>query len=100
MTAVISKPDGNQATIVATLRAAGASVTITSMVGGGFVDLVVGFRGSTFLVECKNPNGRGRNSLTPAEVEWFKSWKGGPAAVVNSPEEALSTLFRYFDELE
>ncbi len=97
---VISKPDGNQAAIVSTLRAVGASVTILAGVGCGCPDLLVGFRGNTFLVECKNPDGRGRNSLTPAEVEWFKTWKGGPAALVNSPEEALSTLFGFFDELE
>ncbi len=95
-----SKPDGNQSSIVSTLRAAGASVTILAGVGCGCPDLLVGFRGNTFLVECKNPDGRGRNSLTPAEVEWFKAWKGGPAAVVNSPEEALSTLFGFSDELE
>ena len=95
-----AKPDGNQAAIVSSLRAAGASVTITSKVGGGFVDLVVGFRGNTYLVECKNPDGRGRNSLTPAEVEWFKAWKGGPAAVVNSPEEAMRVIFGFLDEPE
>ncbi len=95
-----SKPDGNQAEIVSTLRTAGASVTVTSMVGGGFVDLVVGFRGNTYLVECKNPDGRGRNSLTPAEMEWFKAWKGGPAAVVNSPEEAMHVIFGFLDEPE
>lgn len=95
-----AKTDGNQAAIVSSLRAAGASVTITSKVGGGFVDLVVGFKGNTYLVECKNPDGRGRNSLTPAEVEWFKAWKGGPAAVVNSPEEAMRVIFGFLDEPE
>jgi hypothetical protein len=97
---VISKTDGNQAEIVSTLRAAGASVTILAGVGCGCPDLLVGFRGNTILVECKNPGGRGRNSLTPAEIEWFKAWKGEPAAVVNSPEEALSTLFGFLDDLE
>ena len=100
MTAVKSKPDGNQAAIVASLRAAGASVAVTSMVGGGFVDLVVGFKGNTYLVECKNPDGRGRNSLTPAELEWFRSWKGGPAAVVNSPEEAMRVILGFLDDPE
>ncbi len=97
---VTSKPDGNQAAIVSTLRAAGASVTILAGVGCGCPDLLVGFRGKSLLVECKNPDGRGRNSLTLAEVEWFKTWKGGLSAVVNSPEEALSTLFGFSDELE
>lgn len=95
-----TKPDGNQSAIVRVLRSAGASVTITSMVGGGFVDLVVGLQGKTYLVECKNPDGRGRNSLTPAEVEWFKAWKGGPAAVVNSPEEAMRVILGFLDEPE
>jgi hypothetical protein len=100
MTTVISKSDGNQAAIVATLRAAGASVTVTSTVGGGFVDLVVGFKGNTYLLECKNPDGRGRNSLTPVEIEWFKHWRGGPAAVVNSPEEATRVILGFLDDPE
>jgi len=93
-----TKPDGNQSAIVSVLRSAGASVVITSMVGSGFVDLVVGFRGNTYLVECKNPDGRGRNSMTPGQVRWFMEWKGGPAAVVNSPEEALRVLWGLINE--
>ena len=50
-----TKPDGNQAAIVSSLRAAGASVTVTSMVGGGFVDLVVGFRAIPTWSNAKIP---------------------------------------------
>lgn len=62
----MNKVDGNQEAIVQSLRAVGATVSVTSDVGHGFVDLVVGFRGRNFLLECKTREGR----LTPAQKHW------------------------------
>lgn len=66
------KPDGNQARHVARLRAAGCSVAITSGVGAGFPDLVVGFGGTTALAEVKAPGGK----FTPAQGRFMVEWLG------------------------
>lgn len=86
-----AKIDANQTAIVSALRAAGATVQSLAAVGKGCPDLLVGLRGSTFLMECKD--GRlspSRRELTPDQIEWHVEWRGGACAVVNSPEEALA----------
>ena len=52
------------------------------------VDLLVGYRRRTFLLEVKS--GRGR--LTPLQVEFFEAWSGGTAVVVHSLEEAIDVV--------
>lgn len=87
-----ARVDDNQAAIVAALRQAGASVAITSGVGGGFPDLVVGYRGANYLMEVKDgrkPASRWR--LTEAEQRFFDDWLG-EANVVKSVREALAVL--------
>lgn len=89
-----ARTDANQAEIVKALRAIGASVTDTSSVGQGFPDLVAGFRGRNWLLECKDgrkpPSAR---KLTPDQIEFKATWRGH-WAVVNSPEEALEIVGR------
>lgn len=57
--------DRNQPEIVSALRSIGASVLITSNQGGGFPDLVVGWRGHNYLLEVKES----RNFLRQAGVQ-------------------------------
>jgi len=69
--------DANQNEIVNHLRKIGASVFITSMVGKGFPDIVVGFRKKNFLIELKDsskPNSA--KKLTAHEQAFFDTWKG------------------------
>jgi hypothetical protein len=69
--------DANQNSIVNSLRRLGASVHISSMIGKGFPDIVVGFRGINYLFELKDsekPNSA--KKLTPDEQAFFDSWKG------------------------
>lgn len=84
--------DANQAEIVRALRAIGASVAITSALGDGFPDLVVGFRGKNFLVELKDgrkpPSAR---KLTEAEECFSERWRG-QIAIINNIEEAIKLL--------
>ena len=82
--------DGNQAEIVAALRARGAIVRLIEGANNqrGVPDLLVGWRGVTYLLEVKPPAGA-RKALRPEQVEFFASWRGGPAAVVHSVDEAL-----------
>ena len=52
------------------------------------VDLLVGYRGRTFLLEVKSAKGR----MTPLQVEFFEAWAGGTAVVVHSVEEAIDVV--------
>jgi len=81
--------DSNQAEIVEALRKIGCVVTPTHMVGSGYPDITVGFRGRTILLEIKSEKGK----LTEAEEDWFLAWTG-EAYVVRSVEEALEVVQR------
>ena len=69
------RTDSNQSAIVKALRQAGASVCSLASVGTGCPDLLVGWAGSNFLIEVKNPDGRGMR-FTPAEREFMDTWRG------------------------
>jgi len=85
------KRDGNEAAIIAALRAVGASVT--QLDGVGVPDLVVGWRGKTHLLEVKDggkpPSHR---RLTPAQREWHAAWRGGSLVVVADIDAALAAI--------
>ena len=84
--------DENQSDIVAALRAIGATVRVISQ-GDGIPDLLVGFRGQTFLLEVKDgkkpPSAR---KLTPEEQKFFDEWRGGSLAIVNTVGEAIAVV--------
>ena len=96
-----AKVDANQPEIVAALRLAGATVAITSAVGKGFPDLVVGYEGVNYLLEVKdgkkNPS---KQRLTSDQKIFFFGDPGsdksfpwaGSATVVNSVETALAAI--------
>lgn len=78
--------DRNQGEIVSYLRAKGVVVRVSSQLGDGFVDLVCGYRGKTFLLEVKDgKQPPSRQALTPAELEFHSTWTGGVCCVVTSP---------------
>lgn len=71
------KIDDNQTLIVKQLRRCGVSVAITSMVGKGFPDLIVGVRGKNYLIELKDgAKSASRKQLTPDEKDFHDSWNG------------------------
>ena len=82
-----AKVDANQAEIVEALRAVGADVALSHRLGGGFPDLVVGFRNGCFMLEIKTAKGK----LTPAERKFMEGWRGH-YAIVRTPEEALRAI--------
>ena len=88
-----AKTDANQSAIVQALRAIGASVQSLAAVGDGVPDLLVGYRGRTFLLECKDgdkvPSAR---KLTPDQERWHAAWRGEAVIVVNSVDEALEAV--------
>lgn len=69
--------DRNQNEIVSALRKLGFSVAITSMLGKGFPDIVVGKNGKNYLFELKdNEKTPSQKKLTPDEEKFFASWRG------------------------
>lgn len=84
-----ARTDANQREIVEALRAVGATVQPLHTVGGGCPDLLVGWRGTNYLLEIKDGRkSKSRRRLTPDEEQFFFEWRG-QAAVVKSADEAL-----------
>lgn len=84
-----ARVDDNQRGIVDALRAVGATVEII----GQPIDLLVGYRGATHLLEVKDPSKRpSARRFTPLQEKFFRSWRGGPATKVETPEEALRAI--------
>ena len=73
--------DKNEPPIVAALRRIGAVVLIND-----HPDLIVGFRGRTFLLEIKTKTGRLRKSQT----ELFSTWNGGALGICRTIEDAIA----------
>ena len=88
-----SAVDANQPAVVAALRKIGASVTPLHAVGKGVPDLLVGYRHQTWLIEVKDgakpPSARG---LTPDQIEWHATWRGGPVVVVTDADAAMAIV--------
>lgn len=84
--------DRNQPSIVKELRKLGCSVAITSILGKGFPDIVVGRAGKNYLLEIKDgdkpPSAR---ELTPDEKEFHSNWQG-QITVINNIEEAIKII--------
>ena len=80
-----ARVDKNQEQIVATLRAAGAYVWIIGLP----VDLLVGYKGHTFLVEVKNGP---RKRLTALQDDFFNNWSGSTLARIDGSEAALRMI--------
>lgn len=66
----------------------GVKVVITTGVGGGFVDLVLGWRGMTILAEVKRP----KKKLDPDQVTFRDTWPGGPIIMADSAEDLVVKL--------
>ena len=80
-----ARVDENQKTIVDALRKAGAFVWIIGLP----VDLLVGYKDHTFLVEIKSTS---KKRLTGLQADCFETWSGSTLARVDSPEAALRML--------
>lgn len=86
------KVDANQSRIVKELRQAGCSVAMTSNLGGGFPDILVGWRGVNVLAEIKDPNQPpSKRRLTPDEQEFHAAWKG-QKCVIETAEDILKNF--------
>ena len=80
-----ARVDANQTQIVSALRAAGAYVWIIGLP----VDLLVGYRGHTFLVEVKT---NAKKRLTGLQTDFFENWDGSTLCRIDNPEAALRMI--------
>jgi hypothetical protein len=80
-----ARVDANQIQIVSALRAAGAYVWIIGLP----VDLLVGYKNHTFLVELKSGP---RKRLTKLQADFFENWSGSTLARIDCPEAALRMI--------
>jgi hypothetical protein len=80
-----ARVDANQAEIVKVLRDAGAYVWIIGLP----VDLLVGYKGHSFLVEVKDGS---KKRLTQLQEDFFLEWCGGTLCRIDSPEAALRMI--------
>jgi hypothetical protein len=71
--------------VVSALRAAGAYVWIIGLP----VDLLVGYKGHSFLVEIKDGP---KKRLTALQQDFFDNWSGSTLARVDGPEAALRMI--------
>ena len=94
--------DKNEPEIVHALRQVGAYVALIN--GTGVPDLLVGYKGETFLLEVKlplleahTPTGKVRTDkarmkgreLKPAQEHFFSAWRGGHVCLVRTIRQAL-----------
>jgi len=80
-----ARVDANQTQIVSALRGAGAFVCVIGLP----VDLLVGYKGHTFLVEIKDGS---KKRLTKLQADFFENWSGSTLARIDSPEAALRMI--------
>ena len=80
-----ARVDANQEQIVSALRGAGAYVWIIGLP----VDLLVGYKNHTFLVEIKTNS---KKRLTKLQADFFENWSGSTLARIDSPEAALRMI--------
>ena len=81
--------DANQRAIVKLLRQwPGATVHSTADLGGGFPDLILGYRQQTLILEVKTPKGK----LTPQQEDWHSGWTGSPVVILRSEDDAIALM--------
>lgn len=85
------KIDANQAEIVEALRRCGASVVSLADMGGGCPDLLIGYRGVTYLAEIKTARGQ----LNELQRQWHAGWRGFPVLILRSVDDAAKALGLY-----
>lgn len=91
-----AKVDANQTEIVKAFRELGCSVAITSHLGKGFPDMVVGIMGRhNLLVEVKDgAKPPSKRKLTPDEQEFKDNWTGQYCVV-----ESIEDVHRLVNEV-
>lgn len=87
------RADTNQDELVKILRKCGVSVVVTSQLGDGAPDTILGHRGETMLAEIKNIGPCGWK-YTPAQKDFRERWCGSPIFTFDSVESVLQWVNR------
>ncbi|GAB2866134.1 hypothetical protein [Hymenobacter ruber] len=88
----VARVDSNQPEIVNAVRRIGASVLHLHQLKNCF-DLLVGYRGKTFLMEVKDPSQPpSKRQLTEGEAAFRDSWRGSAYHIVHTADEAIKIL--------
>ena len=67
-------------------------MALTSDLGSGYPDILVGWRGMNFWFECKDPNQPpSKRKLTDDEKDFHLAWSG-QIAVIETVEDALDVM--------
>jgi len=87
--------DNNQNDLVRQIRSIPkTTVAITSGVGAGFPDIVVGYRGKNYLLEIKDPRRKpSERRLTPDEQDFVSDWCG-QVDVVETIDDVIKVINR------
>jgi Holliday junction resolvase len=81
--------DCNQKDIVHALKTFGATVVDLSGVGKGCPDLLIGFKGTTYLIEIKKDS---KAKFTSQQLQFNELWSGGVIARIQTIDEAIALL--------
>lgn len=94
--------DDNERAIIAVLEAAAGEENVRQASSRELPDLIVGFRGVTYMLGVKRPPGPrgGKSRWRKYDVKGGRDtsdvcppeWNGGPWKIVTSPEEALAAI--------
>lgn len=80
-----AKRDASEPEIIRALERCGFSVFRLNQP----VDLLVGYRGKTWLVECKSGNKGYGKSLNENQAEFNAGWRGSKVIVLHSAQDAI-----------
>lgn len=88
-----ARVDDNQKEIVKQLRQIpNLSIAITSQLGKGFPDFIIGYKSLNYMIELKDGSKvESKRKLTPDEVIFHESWKG-QINVCNNIEEIFKLI--------
>lgn len=90
---MIRRTDANHKQILQLLkRIPNLSVFSTHILGKGFPDIVIGYKGINYLVEIKDGNKvKSQKKLTEAETKFHEQWKG-QIMIAENIDEILKIL--------
>jgi hypothetical protein len=87
-----AKVDANHSLIVGALISCGATVQSLAVIGKGCPDILIGWKGSNYLVEIKDGSKPpSKRELNPDQCKWHANWRGH-VMVIESVEQALAML--------
>jgi hypothetical protein len=90
---MIRRTDANQKQLISQLRQIpNISVFSTHIIGKGFPDIVVGYKGFNYLFEIKDgEKTKSQKKLTDAELKFHFDWYG-QITIIESINDALKVL--------